>query len=264
MSGGAACAQSLSLECGIEHSEFMQPVEGFHIGSQIDHKLLPSGDDARGHWWQVPDWMAGKWHKTGKIDVLSFTDLKTNEPVKSKKRLHVHYPDNEVLGHQQDRHGQIWTYIPIPCVIRTQSGGRTNVSVLRSFDVVDDSKDNFTVRMYLFSLVTEGEDKVISICQRECLQTWTPIDNDTISIVESTKFFDKEGEAIYAKKTQTYSEKCGKYCQVNWVDRQTQRPLDWGNYKAPEELAGSVHVPIDLRNSLAEFLKTKNLTSLIP
>lgn len=263
--GGAAFAESLSLEGTVEHSEFVQPLDGFRIGAEFDKTQLPACEEGAGSWYPVPDWLAGQWHKTGKIDVLSFTDLKTQQPVPSKKRIHVGYPTNEVLGHQKDGHGKVWTYVPVPCVVRTTQGNNTNVNVINSFDLVDQTKDTMTVRMFAVTLTVNSNNKIISICQRESLQTWTPVSEKKVSIHDSTKFFDRDGEAIYSKVVRTHSEKCGTYCPVNYIDRATQQPMQWQqSYKLPTELRNSPYVPLDLRDSFAGFLRTHNLTSLIP
>ncbi|MDZ4832608.1 MAG: hypothetical protein SGJ27_02285 [Candidatus Melainabacteria bacterium] len=265
-SGAMACAEGLSLEGKIEHSEMLHPVDAFKIGADYDETLLPSGEDSDGNWWRVPRWLAGQWEKTGKIEVLSFTDLKTNEAIKSKKRNRVSYHDREVLGHQSDCEGQVWTYVPLPCIMKSSAGDKTNVNVINSFDVVEETKDSLTVKIFCVTVMLDSNNKVISICQRESLQTWTPVNEHLISIKDSTKFFDRDGQPIAAKKMLTYSQRCGGYCPVNYTDRMTHRPMRGSGYRTMdrENLPGQYGVPLDLRNSFAEFLRTHNLTSLTP
>lgn len=254
-SAGLASAQNISLEGSVEHSEKLHPVNLFTVGAEYDEKLLPSGLDSEGNWWRVPDWLAGQWEKTGKIEVLSFIDLQTNQAIPSKKKTSVTYQDREVLGHQSDGQGQIWTYVPVPCVMKSYSEdtSTTNVNVINSFDVAGETKDSITLKIFCVTVMVDHHNKVVSICQRESLQTWTPVNKHLISIKDSTKFFDRDGVALAAKTMQTYTHRCGKYCPVNYIDKVTLRPLRYPS-----------SIPLNLRNSFADFLRTHNLTSLIP
>jgi hypothetical protein len=253
-SAGLACAETISLEGSVEHSETLHPVDAFTVGAEYDENLLPSGVDSEGNWWRVPKWLAGQWEKTGKIEVLSFTDLKTNQSIPSKKRTRVTYHDREVLGHQSDGHGQIWTYVPVPCIMKSSAGETTNVNVINAFDVVSETPESITLKIFCVTVMVDSNNKVTSICQRESLQTWTPVNDHLISIKDSTKFFDRDGVPLAAKKMQTYTHRCGGYCPVNYIDKATHRPL----HSNPSA------IPLNLRNSFAEFLRTHNLTSLIP
>jgi hypothetical protein len=262
---GSALAEPLVLQGSIEHSDVLQPLDTFKVGADFDSSLLPTNESCEGNWWRVPNWLAGKWHKNGKLKVLSFIDVQTKAPVPTKKRIHVNYPDNEVLGHQTDTSGQVWTFVPLPCVGRTYSGDQINVNIYHSFDLVDEKQDSITVRLFLVTLiVNKDSNKVISVCQRESLQTWTALDDDTVSILDSTKFFDRDGVPLAEKKILSQSQKCGDYCPVNYIDRSTHRPLRHQAFSIPADIRNSQNVPLDLRNSLADFLRTKKLTSLIP
>ncbi|MBX9666929.1 MAG: hypothetical protein K2X93_04885 [Candidatus Obscuribacterales bacterium] len=256
----------MRLEAQVEHSEYQQPLDDFKVGSALDESLLPTGQDGQGNWWRVPGWLAGQWQKTGRITVLSFKDLATNEEVPGPKHVKVHYPDNEVLGHQTDCHGDIWTYVPIPYVVRTISGGRTNVNIVNAFDEVEADDDSVTLRIFTVTLVVDNAtSKVISVCQRESLQTLTAVNESKMEIVDSTKFFDRDGKAIYSKKLLTHSQRLGRFSPTHFLDRSTNRPLPWrASYKLPRDLRDSAYVPLDLRDSFASFLRSHNLTALIP
>lgn len=252
-------AFAATLEGSVEHSETLHPVDAFEVGAQYDETLLPNGENSEGSWWRVPNWLAGEWQKTGKIEVLSFTDLKTNQAIPSKKLNRVTYRDREVLGHQVDGQGQIWTYVPVPCIMKSMSGTTTNVNVVNKFDVVSETKDSITLKIFCVTVMVNSDNKVISICQRESLQTWTPVNDRLVSIKDSTKFFDRDGEPIAAKTMLTHTHRCGAYCPVNYIDKSTHRPLRPNPY-----LVSSRAISLNLRDSFAEYLRTHNLTSLIP
>lgn len=264
-SGGTTLAQPLLIEGRVEHSENLHPVDAFQVGDDFNDSLLPNSADGESNWWPVPAWLTGQWHKTGRIEVLSFTDLKTNQPIASKKVVRVEYPDTEMLGHQKDGDGQVWTYFPIPCVLRTYSGNHTNVNVYNGFDVVDKREKSVSVRLFIVTIMVDNTTrKVVSVCQRESLQTWTPAGGERVSILDSTRFFDREGVPIAAKKTQTHANKCRDYCRVNFIHRDTHRPARFQEYTLPADLKSSRYAPLDLRDSLAGFLRSRNLTSRIP
>lgn len=262
LKGAPVSAETMTLQGGVEHSDMLEPLNSFQLGEYLDERLLPSNQGCNGNWWPVPDWLAGSWHKKGTIETLEFIDLQTNKPIPCKKKIHVNYPDNEILGHQEDGAGQVWTFVPLPCVMRTSTVEHTNVNVYHSFDLVHSSEDYITVRLFLVTIMVSNEtQKVVSICQRESLQTWKIVDDDTISIHDSVKFFDKDGRALATKKMLSYSKKFRDFCPVAYIDRVTHRPIRNKHLKVPDSLFGYGAIPLDLKNSLAEFLRSKNLTS---
>ncbi len=264
--GSAFAGDTIRLEAQIEHSEYQSPVDDFKVGSELDESLLPTGQDGQGSWWRVPNWLAGQWQKTGRITVLSFKDLTTNEEVPSPRHIKVDYPDNEVLGHQTDGHGDIWTYVPIPYVVRTISGNHTNVNIVNAFDEVDADADSVTLKIFTVTLVVNNSTKkVVSVCQRESLQTLTVVNDSKVEIMDSTRFFDRDGKAIFSKKLLTHSQRLGRFAPTHFLDRTTNRPLPWhASYKLPRDLRDSPYVPVDLRDSFESFLRSHNLATLIP
>lgn len=262
---GAAFADSLLLEGKIEHSDKLDPLDRYQVGTEFDESLLPTNTDCSGNWWRVPDWLAGKWHKKGKLHILEYTDLQRNEPIPSPRTVKVHYPDAEVLGHQTDRNGRVWTFVPLPCVGRTYSGPHMNVNIYHSFDLLEEKQNSMTVRLFLVTLMVSREtNKVVSICQRESLQTWTLVDDHHVSILDSTKFFDKDGVPLATKQLLSYSHRCNSYCPVDFLDKRTHRPVSYPSMTISPSMRSLSYVPLDLRDSFADYLRDHNLTSLIP
>ncbi len=261
---GMVKAETLSLEGKVEHSESVSPFDNISVGTKFDENSLPRGEN-EGHWWRVPKWLQGHWHKTGKIEILAFHDLQKDEPVPFKKHVTVSYPHNEVIGHQTDQRGQVWAYVPIPSVVKTVQGNHINVNVINGFDVMDEQEESITIRIFAVTVMVDNTShKVISICQRESLQTWNSIRNNEVTIHDSTKFFDRDGVPIFTKKMLSHTKKCASFSPVNFIDRISHSPTPRQDYYIPTELCNSKNLPIDLRTSFAEYLRTHNLSLLIP
>lgn len=263
---GAACAESLLLQGTIEHSDRLDPLDRYQVGATFDEEQLPANSSCEGNWWRVPSWLAGRWHKKSKLQVLSYTDLQTNQPIPTPKTVKVQYPEAEVLGHQTDRKGSVWTFVPLPCVGRTYSGPHMNVNIYHSFDLVEEKKNSMTVRLFLVTLMVSREtNKIVSICQRESLQTWTLQDDDHVEILDSVKFFDKDGVPLATKQLLSQSHRCNSYCPVNFLDKRTHRPIANPSLSSvPASIRDLSYVPLDLRDSFADYLRNHDLTSLIP
>ncbi len=237
------------LEGKIEHSDSLPPVDPqWKTGATFDSARLPVTGAASVLWWRVPEWLAGTWHNIGKIKRLSLKDIEHEEKSQGFNAIDIKYPDAEVIGYQRDKEGFVWTCVPAPYVGRTVQGDNINVSIIYSATPVDISDKQVVIRFLATTLtVDRTKGKIITVSQRESLQTYKQIENGHLLVQASMKFFDENGAARFESKVLSQSAKHDVYRETPYLPS-----------------PGDVPTLIDMRKSFDNFLRKQQLEQLIP
>ena len=244
----SADAQTL-LEGKIEHSESLPPVDSqWQVGAKFDAARLPVTGSGTVIWWRVPDWLAGTWHNIGKVKRLSLKDIEHEEKSQGFDAVDVKYPDAEIIGYQKDRENAVWTCVPAPYVGRTVQGDNTNVSIIYSATPVDINENQVVIRFLATTLTVEkSKGKIVSVSQRESLQTYKPIEKNHILVQASMKFFDENGAARFESKVLSQCARIEGFRETPYLPTPANVPT-----------------LIDMRKSFDNFLRRQKLDRLVP
>lgn len=239
----------LKLEGKIEHSDSLPAVSTqWKTGAKFDSRKLPVTGSNSVIWWRVPDWLAGSWRNAGKIKRLILKGVDEPQAAQGFESIDVKYPDTEVIGYQQDNQNKVWTCVPTPYVGRTEQGDNINVSIIDSAIPLD-SSDNQVVIKFLATTLTvdKNKNKILSVVQRESLQTYRLIEHGKVLVQASMKFFDEDGNPRYESKTLSQCRQQAVYKETPYLPTQGNEPT-----------------LIDMRKSFDQFLRSRHLDHLIP
>lgn len=233
----------------IEHSASLPAVDPeWKVGKKFDPEKLPLTGSQSAFWWRVPDWLAGTWRTYGKVKRLSFKDLEHTELAQGFDALDIKYPDSEVIGFQQDSYGSVWTCVPTPYVGRTEQGDKINISIIYSATPVDLADDQVVVKFLATTLsLDKAKGRIVSVTQRESLQTYRPIENGKVLVQASMKFFNEDGIARYESTVLSQSRQHEPFRESPYLP-----------------VSGEVPTLIDMRKSFDNFLHTRQMDALIP
>lgn len=240
--------KTMELEGKIELPATMPPMNPkWKTGSRFDFKMLPNAGSESLTWWKVPHWLQGTWRTEGKIKRLHLTDKKTSDK-QGYGDVEIRYPDLEVIGYQQDREGYVWTCVPSPYVGRSVQAGRANLSIVHSAVPVVLADNEVVIRFVASTLIVDmATGKLISVTQRESLQTYRPIETGKVLVQAEMKFYDENGLPRYESKVLSQARRKGHFHETPYLP-----------------ISGPVPTLIDLRGSFDNFLRTKHWEQLIP
>lgn len=241
--------KTLILEGKIEHADALPPVSSqWKTGSKFDVQSLPVTGSQSAVWWQVPAWLSGTWRNVGQVKRLSLKDYQHAEANAGFSTVDVKYPDSEVIGYQEDRHGSIWTCVPTPYVGRTEQAQHMNVSIIHMSTPISITDQEVILKFLATTLmIDKSTGKIENVTQREALQTYRPIDANHIFVQASMKFFDENGSPRYESKVISQCKLQNGYKETPYLP-----------------VPGSEPTLIDLRKSFDQYLRFKMLDALIP
>ena len=240
-------AAKFVLEGTVQHSNALPPVDPrLKPGARFDLKRMPINDPLSLLWWRVPEWLAGTWHNSGKVKRLSFVDLQNPEKKEGFNLLDIHYPDSEIIGYQEDRGRAVWTCVMTPYMGRTKQGENTNVSVIHAAVPMETSQHQVILKFLATTVVIGKNKRIVSVSQRESIQTYRPVDGNKVIVLSSMKFFDDEGIAKYESDLLSHCQRQLPFREVEYLP-------------APQPLT-----LIDLRRSFDKYLRSQQMDALIP
>lgn len=235
------------LEGTVQHSNHLPAVDPkLKPGAKFDLKRLPINQPLVLLWWRVPEWLAGTWHNVGQVKRLSFTDLEHPEKKEGFNLIDIQYPDSEVIGYQEDRGHAVWTCVMTPYMGRTKQGENTNISVIHSAVPIENSHKQVILKFLATTVVIGKNKRILSVSQRESIQTYRPVDANKIIVLSSMKFFDDAGFAKYESELLSHCQRQLPYHELQYLP-------------SPEPLT-----LIDLRHSFDKFLRSQQMEALIP
>ena len=241
--------EPFKLEGQIEHSQTLPPVEpDLDVGKKFDERKFRSNHHAsRTLWWRVPDWLVGGWQNVGRTRQIKLRDLRTNQDFAGDTKPII-YPNQEIIGLQKDRKGDIWTTVPTPYFTRDRMGRVMNIHRVTEVEALQSSKEQVLLRLVASTYsVDVHTNKILAIAQRESLQTYRPVDAGKIIVLSSMKFYDEHGNPKYASDLLTHSRRQNGFSELQY-------------WTAP----GTGLSIIDLRKSFEEYLHKEKLDDLIP
>lgn len=245
----------LVIQGHIQQLDHLAPVTLFRVGDKFDESNLPKAAGAIGYWFKVPNWLAGTWHHLGRVQIVSMKNLSKNQEMQHKREKYVTYENDEVVGFQKDKQGNIWTCIPVPYVSRDTIKGIMNVNIIGAAEAVESADESVSIMLTAMTVsVNVSTKKIVSIAQRQSLQIYRPISSRTIEISTSAKFFDEVGSPIYSQELLAHNRRIHGYEELGY--------LPMGSVVStvlPEGVSG-----IDLRRSFISFLTEHDLQNLIP
>lgn len=242
-------AEEFQLEGKIEHSQTLPPVQpDFEVGKKFDERKFRSHHHASSTlWWRVPGWLVGSWQNVGRTHQIKVRDLHSNQTFGADTKA-IYYPEQEVIGLQKDSNGDVWTTVPTPYFTRSRIGRVMNVHQVTMVEPVQSGKEQVVLRLIATTYsVDMGSNKILSISQRESLQTYRSVDSGKIIVLSSVKFYDDHGEPKYTSDLLTHSRRHAGFTELQY-------------WTAP----GTGLSIIDLRKSFVEYLHKEKLDYLIP
>ena len=210
----------------VEHSERMPPVSpSLAPGEQLDRSALPSvkAGVSVNHWYKVPNWLAGRWHKDTQTDYYRYnyathqTDVTTRvEEAKS----------DGIWGTQIDDQGQIWQFDTAPFVTSVDAGDQTVLQIVKTSEPVEVSDSHFVRRTVDTQVrIDKATNTISSVETGEQFSSYLPESEGLIKRESSSKVFDRFGQAVVLGKSFSYEQKTEAFVPQNFYQGQDLRPL---------------------------------------
>ena len=219
-------ARAILLQAQVEHSEKMPPIApSLAPGEQLDRSSLPSvtAGVSVNHWYKVPSWLAGRWHKDTQTDYYRFnyatrqTDVTTRvEEAKS----------DGIWGTQIDDQGQIWQFDTAPFMTSVDAGAQTVLQIVKTSEPVELSDTHFVRRTVDTQVRIDKETNTISSVETgEQFSSYIPESDGLIKRESSSKVFDRFGQPVVLGKSFSYEQKTEAFVPQNFYQGQDLRPL---------------------------------------
>ena len=160
--------------------------------------------------------------------------------------MEISYPDHEVIGYQEDRSGAIWTCVMTPYMGRTRQVETTNISVVHSAIPLEISEKQIILKFVATTAIVGRNKRIVSVSQRESIQTYRPASPNRVIVLASMKYFDDTGLAKYESETLSHCERHLPFHEQSFIPAAEPFSL------------------VDLRQSLDKFLRSQQLDALIP
>jgi hypothetical protein len=254
VAGQPAPAQLSSTAAGlsgrIEHSLFLPPVNpNLKPGRHFDeNSLKPITSADSKFWWHVPDWLVGTWRNIGTVHEVSFRNLQASEEYQAGTSHPIAYQELEVIGLQSDRNGGVWTCVPTPYMSKDRIGTTLNVNLIDYVEPMSVKDDEVVLRLVATTLMVDLQtERIISVTQRESMQTYRPVQGGKILILASQRFFDDNGQPKYSRELLTHCHRMGHFVERNyWTGPSTGMAM------------------IDLYESFVHYLRENKMEDLVP
>jgi hypothetical protein len=205
-------AHGLMLQAQVEHSERLQPVSNaLAPGEVYDPRNLPTLPDssAANHWYKVPRWLAGKWHKDSQTDYYRYDY--TAKQTDTTTRVTEARGDG-IWGTQIDDQGQIWQFNPAPFVTTLDGGDQTVVQIVTISEPVEDTDQYFVRRSVDTQIKVDKASNVIKAVESgEQITAYVAEENGLIKRESSSKVFDRFGQPLVLGKSFSYEKRIADF-----------------------------------------------------
>ena len=228
------------LQKGIIHSDRLNAIQiNLNVNDIFDEgKVLNQLTKSR-DWYQIPNWLAGDWHRDWELILNSTNRFSTNTNNKFISETNIRY------GTQFDKNNDVWQLNNLPCYIEINA---KNYSPLLAKTITitkepgDSKSPNYTVKYSGFSIrVNKFTNQIIDIKQYEAISIINLIKPGIARTISSVKWFTSDGMPI---------------CQDQRVDfrflTKIFSPINKDNNGD------------DLKADFIQYLKNHNLNNLIP
>lgn len=205
-------ARAVVLKAGVEHSERVEPVEAVLAPGQVfDRRLLPlnSSNEELNHWYKVPAWLAGTWHKDTQTDFYRYEYASRLSDTNTRV---IPARSDGIWGTQQDDTGQIWQYDPVPFVTTVDGGEQYIVQLVRSSEPVEITDQQLVRRSLETQIkVDKATQRILSVETGEQITTYVPEDDGLIKRETSAKVFDRSGMPLLLGKSFAYERRIAPF-----------------------------------------------------
>ncbi|MGH9549639.1 MAG: hypothetical protein ACRD3W_09695 [Terriglobales bacterium] len=219
-------AHSTLLTGGVQHADHLEPVKNaLAPGKEFDKRNLPAMTDPldANRWYQVPPWLAGRWHKENQTDFYRY-DFRTNES-DTTTRVQPASSDG-VWGTQQDPTGQIWQFDPAPFVTTVDAGNDTVVQIVSLSQPILDTPQSFVRRSIDTQIRVDKTTNLIHTVEcGEQITTYLQEESGLIKRETSAKVFDRFGQPLVLGKSFSYEKKIGPFVAENFYEGKNMREM---------------------------------------
>lgn len=238
-SGNSALAPSKAkmLKASISHSVKLSPLsEGFRAGAQFDFNELKRSVNGN-EWYQIPSWAAGRWKQTTSTTFFR-KDLRTGSS-NFTPNTHRFVLSGE-HGLQRDRLGNIWDMIG-PGANKGEGDEYWVIQIIDRVEPIFIDQKEMVLKYTGKSIRVSKSTRRIRVAEQlECITTSTSQSSTLLKDVSDIKSFDEDGEPIYLVKCLSFDKKESNFSPVD------------------------VQRGIDVHRRFIEYLKSNNLSALIP
>jgi hypothetical protein len=205
-------AHGLMLQAQVEHSERLQPISNALAPGQVfDPRNLPAMPDstAANHWYKVPKWLVGKWHKDNQTDYYRYDY--TAKQTDTTTRVTEARGDG-TWGTQIDDQGQVWQYNPAPFVTTLDAGDQTVIQIVTTSEPIEDTDQYFVRRSVDTQLRVDKTTNVIKATESgEQITAYVAEEPGLIKRESSSKVFDRFGQPMVLGKSFSYEKRIADF-----------------------------------------------------
>jgi hypothetical protein len=210
----------------VEHSERLQAVNP-HLapGELFDPANLPVLPDnsPANQWYQVPRWLAGKWHKDNQTDYFRF-DYATKQ-TDTSTRVEEAKSDG-IWGTQADSEGRIWQFNPAPFTTTVDAGNQIVVQIVRLSEPIQSSDACFVRRAIDTQIRVDRDTNIIrSVESGEQITSYIQESDGLVKRETSAKVFDKDGQPVLLGKSFAYEKRVADFSPQDSYEGKDLRAL---------------------------------------
>lgn len=224
LSGASAHASALHVK--VEHHDAVAPVESsLEPGQIFDKNNLPKtvSDQTLNDWYEIPTWLAGKWHKESQTDYYRYDYLsKTTDNARHTREAR----SDGTWGTQKGLGGRIWQYDAVPYSQTVDSPGETIVQIVRLSESLECSEERFVKRSIDTQLrVDKVTGKIKTVETGEEITIFSPESDTMIKRETSSKVFDHTGKPVMLGLSLSFETKIGPFEPQDFYRGQDTRKL---------------------------------------
>lgn len=203
--GSPGIPAGLKLYGGVQHSNALAPVPGeYRTGSVLNVKRLKALTP-NNYWYKIPSWYAGTWESKNHT---TYYEKNLSTGFESFPIDNTFAFGTETCGFQKDRSGQIWEYAYGKYLSVSRLEGGYVVSLVSEHEPLSLNEEEVVMRFRSRSfIVSEYSAKILRVCQRESIQTYTSVGDGVKKVDASIKEFDEDGRATRLYKVMAYKRR---------------------------------------------------------
>jgi hypothetical protein len=203
-------AQSIApIKMSVEHAEYLPEENTVTPGKPFLKTMMPMTELFT--WYQVPDWLAGKWHREVEFSIGQGTD---GRPISTMRKSKA----DVVYGHQLDKQGDTWSFIQVPFTQTIDSGPYIYYKLTKTFEPSILENHHFVIRTTSDDVkVLKNTGKIQEVFRREEIHELKAGPGDSkVSALISIRQFDMKGHPTLTAGAQYELDKTGPFTEVRY------------------------------------------------
>lgn len=226
-----------ALQGGVQHSDELRPLpQNLQSGAIYDERSIGKTADDVG-WYQIPDWLAGKWLRDEETIVSTYffdSKVQQNEPRTIAEREIADF------GFQRDKTGKIW-HRRLAAKGVSDCGSYFAIAWVQSQEPLHVADDLVVIKDVFVELQVNKETNIIlHSSQAESITRYRPVRDGLIKTLMSVKVFKEDGTPYTIQKNAAFDKRMELFKITNVFKDQ------------------------NLRKNFADFLHATNRDELIP